>query len=343
MFTTSREFVAVFRLLHIPMQDRLYHDPRGVPGASDRLVLRAFALVVAPCPSNIWWTLAQDWPIWRSPEFTRLFDPDCSGKRLTVKRNAYVARNIRERNWHMPSPSVKVSEPRRRWLVVPALPRKTFVRRFPMDKTTSFCVYWLYDDNCICLERHGYVGISKNYLHRVGQHRSARRFPWNSQVIFRGTQAECKRLENKLRPKRYIGWNIAVGGGKTRLGIFDSLTTRQMKSIARQRFLSSPQAKEILRIAGEKNSVIIKGRLITWGDKIAKTLTGHVRTIASRAKQSASVKGRPKSAKWRDKASAIAESRYAEREPRSPTHERGRLAKNAKRAARRAAGLPRLY
>lgn len=212
-----------------------------------------------------------------------------------------------------------------------------------MDKTTSFCVYWLYDDNCICLERHGYVGISNDYLHRVGQHRSARRFPWKSQVIFRGTEAECKRLEYKLRPERYVGWNIAVGGGKTRLGIFDSLTTRQMKSIARQRFLSSPQAKEVLRIAGEKNSAAMKGRRITWGDKIAKTLTGHVRTITSRAKQSASVKGRPKSSEWRFKASAIAKRRYADRKPRSPTQERERLAKNAKRSARRVAGLSRLY
>jgi hypothetical protein len=57
-------------LLHIPMQRRLYHHPRGVSGASGRLALRAFALVVAPSPT-ICWCLAQDCPVWTSPEFTR--------------------------------------------------------------------------------------------------------------------------------------------------------------------------------------------------------------------------------------------------------------------------------
>src|SRR5262249_40708461 len=31
--------------------------------------------------------LARDYPFWTFPEFTRLFDPDYSGKRLTVKRD----------------------------------------------------------------------------------------------------------------------------------------------------------------------------------------------------------------------------------------------------------------
>lgn len=45
----------------------------------------------------------------------------------------------------------------------------------------------------------------------------------------------------------------------------------------------------------------------------------------------------------REKMSETASDRYADRKPRSESYERQRLAKNAKRAAQRAAGLPRQY
>jgi hypothetical protein len=51
----------------------------------------------------------------------------------------------------------------------------------------------------------------------------------------------------------------------------------------------------------------------------------------------------PKPIKQREKMADTATDRYADRKPRSESYERQRLAKNAKRAARRAAGLPRLY
>jgi hypothetical protein len=86
----------------------------------------------------------------------------------------------------------------------------------------------------------------------------------------------------------------------------------------------------------------------TWSecralDKIAKTLTGHVRTLASRKKQAAKMRGIAKPIMQREKMAQAGSSRYIDRKPRSESYERARLAKNAKRAARRAAGLPRLY
>lgn len=51
----------------------------------------------------------------------------------------------------------------------------------------------------------------------------------------------------------------------------------------------------------------------------------------------------PKPIPQREKMATASKARYAKRKPRSESYERARLAKNAKRAARRAAGLPRLY
>lgn len=51
----------------------------------------------------------------------------------------------------------------------------------------------------------------------------------------------------------------------------------------------------------------------------------------------------PKPIGQREKMAEAGLARYADRKPRPESYERQRLAKNAKRAARRAAGLPRLY
>src|SRR4029077_18360953 len=69
------------------------------PGASGRLALLPFGIVVAPSPT-ICWCLAQDWRFSRSPEFTRLFDAACAAKRLIVKRNFDVLRDIRKTDRH---------------------------------------------------------------------------------------------------------------------------------------------------------------------------------------------------------------------------------------------------
>lgn len=53
--------------------------------------------------------------------------------------------------------------------------------------------------------------------------------------------------------------------------------------------------------------------------------------------------GVPKSPEQREKMAQAGVDRYADRKPRPESYERQRLAKNAKRAARRVAGLPRLY
>jgi hypothetical protein len=73
-------------------------------------------------------------------------------------------------------------------------------------------VYWLYDGNCVCPWRHGYVGWSARWNERLIQHRCRRAsFQW--QILFEGTRTQCIDLEWKMRPAANIGWNKAIGGG----------------------------------------------------------------------------------------------------------------------------------
>ena len=175
-------------------------------------------------------------------------------------------------------------------------------------------VYWLHDDRCVCPWRHGYIGISQRYSVRLWRHRKDDRWPldFTATVLFEGTKLECRALEHRLRPHFHIGWNENPGGGKTH---------------------------------GPKISAALKGLVIPMERRarIAATLTGHVRTIESRKKQSDSFKGTTKPVPQREKMAQAGVDRYADRKLRSESYERQRLAKNAKRAARRAAGLPRQY
>lgn len=80
-------------------------------------------------------------------------------------------------------------------------------------------VYWLYDDLCVCYERHGYIGITQqNPPKRFSQHQYTkgiyRRVPktFKSIILFRGSVDECDLIERRLRPHKFIGWNILAGG-----------------------------------------------------------------------------------------------------------------------------------
>lgn len=80
-----------------------------------------------------------------------------------------------------------------------------------MDKTTSCVVYWLYNNRCICPWRHGYIGISRNWLKRLKRHRTNRGdFQWKH--FFTGSVEDCMTIERQLRPRPGIGWNEAPGG-----------------------------------------------------------------------------------------------------------------------------------
>lgn len=112
---------------------------------------------------------------------------------------------------------------------------------FKMAKPTSCVVYWLYDDRCVCIWRHGWIGISSYFEKvRLQQHRSgkpgkgAANLPldFKHKILFRGTEAECLAIEAMLRPHPHIGWNKASGGQKGCLGYKHTAETCQKMSEA---------------------------------------------------------------------------------------------------------------
>jgi hypothetical protein len=115
---------------------------------------------------------------------------------------------------------------------------------------TSFAVlYWLFDDRCVCLWRHGYIGVTVDWPHRLYRHRSESNFLpsfFKGQVLFRGPVQHCLRLERKLRPTAGIGWNKYPGGrsGHAAKGVPKSPETRaKMRAAALSRY-ADPAERE---------------------------------------------------------------------------------------------------
>ena len=77
-------------------------------------------------------------------------------------------------------------------------------------------LYWVADDDCTDMRRHGYIGITANLNRRQRAH--LRRFGAHCHVtvIGEGTRREMREQEFVLRPHPGIGWNRQAGGGPRR-------------------------------------------------------------------------------------------------------------------------------
>jgi hypothetical protein len=75
-------------------------------------------------------------------------------------------------------------------------------------------VYWAYDLACGDVRDTGYVGVTEDPHQRLGQLRSAGTVPKHAliKIPSKGTREECLARERRLRPRKNIGWNRAVGG-----------------------------------------------------------------------------------------------------------------------------------
>ena len=127
-------------------------------------------------------------------------------------------------------------------------------------------VYWLYDDQCICVWKHGYVGITSQWERRLRKHRNKGELPrdFKFKFLFQGTRKECLRVEAELRPDYFIGWNILRGGqtsgipgstNKSRTGMPHSEETRRKISLAHTGMKQSKEFSQkisLLKI-GNKN------------------------------------------------------------------------------------------
>lgn len=78
----------------------------------------------------------------------------------------------------------------------------------------AYIVYWLHDQTCTNPMEHGYIGVTSRQRRRIIVHRYSRRFPeFELTVLFRGSRLACLDAEKIFRPRPYIGWNKAPGGG----------------------------------------------------------------------------------------------------------------------------------
>jgi hypothetical protein len=149
----------------------------------------------------------------------------------------------------------------------------------------SCVVYWLYDEQCVCMWKHGYIGVSTNFRSRLKQHRAERR-GFKHCVVFEGSSQECYALEAVLRPTAFVGWNAAPGGegGPSQPR---SLEHRQKIREAALRRYANPDERK-------KMSELQKGRKFTpeWCANIAAGKQGTKASDATRAKMSAIRKGR---------------------------------------------------
>lgn len=157
-------------------------------------------------------------------------------------------------------------------------------------------VYWLFDDHCICLQKHGYVGISGAFMTRLAVHQRNKRFPadfeWS--IIFTGSKGECLALERTLRPQSGIGWNRSCGGKPV----------IEFTAEVREKMGASRRGKPLGAEHRAKLSAANKGRAPTYGAlgrrrpeaeiaAIAAKNRGKLRSAEAREKMAAAKRGKP--------------------------------------------------
>jgi hypothetical protein len=117
-----------------------------------------------------------------------------------------------------------------------------------MTKPTIGVVYWLFDERCVCLWRHGYVGVSVTWPRRLWRHRAESTFlpdKFAGKVLFRGPISRCLEIEHQLRPTPAIGWNRVPGGlsGHAQKGVQKSPEHREkIRQAALRRWADTDQA-----------------------------------------------------------------------------------------------------
>jgi predicted GIY-YIG superfamily endonuclease len=80
----------------------------------------------------------------------------------------------------------------------------------------AYVIYWIHSESETDIEKDGYVGITNNIKRRIREHSNKKSYLFENrqvEIFLCGTKEYCREMEYKLRPKKYIGLNIASGGG----------------------------------------------------------------------------------------------------------------------------------
>jgi hypothetical protein len=73
-------------------------------------------------------------------------------------------------------------------------------------------VYWAFDATCSDPADSGYIGVTEDRHARLSQLRKRLSSDARMLILFKGTREECLDLERRLRPRKSMGWNKAIGG-----------------------------------------------------------------------------------------------------------------------------------
>ncbi len=174
-------------------------------------------------------------------------------------------------------------------------------------------VYWIHLEEHSDLFSEGYIGFtSKPVKKRISEHfagaksekvrcphleKAIRKYGTDRLIVKTvciGTSDYCLELENRLRPRPLIGWNVGIGGEKPAIGRIVGEETRKKLSIASSRQVMSDETKAKL-IAINKGNKYNVGKTLSEERKakIAASLTGKKASPETRLKHSLARKGKP--------------------------------------------------
>jgi predicted GIY-YIG superfamily endonuclease len=132
---------------------------------------------------------------------------------------------------------------------------------------TEYTLYWVKTNTHFDIKTQGYVGITKNFKKRMWEHnykskkvdntfqRAIRKYGWtnlNKEIIYTGDKESCELLEELLRPKEYIGWNVCKGGFAPKAPTEEQKAATSLRCKGKPGTPHTQEFKEALRIRNMK-------------------------------------------------------------------------------------------
>lgn len=162
-------------------------------------------------------------------------------------------------------------------------------------------VYWIHCPEHKDILSQGYIGVTQNISRRLNEHQLFTNNKhltnaWNkyekiiTSILLKGSEEYCYYIENLLRSKENIGWNIAIGGNKPPMG-----KGNKGSKFTRNPFSAEHKHKLKLAKIGNTNA---KGS--KYSDEIKKQMS-----IARKGKHNPHGSTGPKSEEYKQKMSVI--------------------------------------
>ena len=156
----------------------------------------------------------------------------------------------------------------------------------------NYLVYWLKKPSHSNVLEEGYVGITSNLNDRLWQHRNSRYNPMVKNLLAQSTTevkilkqdltlTDALAIERSLRPYENIGYNIIPGGSMP--------PSQKGKRMNGAQCLTGKQRTMAQKLASEKHSEKMKGRVSPHKGKVGHSKGCGVKPCVYRGKQFASM------------------------------------------------------